>query len=196
MSKQRKTENFTLRRTRYRKICNTSFFSARAKRSFAGGAACNAAGILGGAPNDTASYARVYQHDVRAKQTKVCDAERAGFQTPTHSSNYLKTDKQLIVQGRVAFSTPSLAASLAAFPRPSMDKNGQKCTSNLQMPVFAITDDRKALRSIFRIFIPVCIRVPVCFPWIHLAKKLNGHRHPEIFLHWNTADRYSVFLLD
>ena len=102
---------------------------------------------------DTANCARVYQHDVRAKQTKVCDAERAGFQTPTHSSNYLKTDKQLIVQGRVAFSTPSLTASLAAFPRPSMDKNGQKCTSNLQMPVFAITDDRKALRSIFRIFI-------------------------------------------
>ena len=34
-----------------------------------------------------------------------------------------------------------------------MDKNGQKYTSNLQMPVFAITDDRKALRSIFRIFI-------------------------------------------
>lgn len=28
----------------------------------------------------------------------------------------------------------------------------QKCTSNLQMPIFAITDDRKALRSIFRIF--------------------------------------------
>ena len=102
---------------------------------------------------DTANCARVYQHDVRAKQTKVCDAEQAGFQTPTHSSNYLKTDKQLIVQGRVAFSTPSLTASLAAFPRPSMDKNGQKCTSNLQMPVFAITDDRKALRSIFRIFI-------------------------------------------
>lgn len=97
---------------------------------------------------DTANCARVYQHDVRAKQTKVCDAERAGFQTPTHSSNYLKTDGQLIVQGRSAFSTPSLVASLAAFPRPSMDKNGQKWTSNLQMPVFAITDDRKALRSI------------------------------------------------
>ena len=30
---------------------------------------------------DTASYARVHQHDVRAKQTKVCDAERAWFQT-------------------------------------------------------------------------------------------------------------------
>lgn len=71
---------------------------------------------------DTANCARVYKHDVRAKQTKVCDAERAGFQTPTHSSNYLKTDGQLIVQGRSAFSTPSLVASLAAFPRPSMDK--------------------------------------------------------------------------
>lgn len=34
-----------------------------------------------------------------------------------------------------------------------MNKNGQKCTSNFQMPVFAITDDRKALKSIFRIFI-------------------------------------------
>ena len=33
-----------------------------------------------------------------------------------------------------------------------MNKNGQKWTSNLQMPVFKITDDRKALRSIFRIF--------------------------------------------
>ena len=46
---------------------------------------------------DTASYARVYQavlaadkqrrsrsaeHDVRAKQTKVCDAKRAGFHAP------------------------------------------------------------------------------------------------------------------
>ena len=73
--------------------------------------------------NDTASCARVYQtvvtadkrrrsqrveHDVRAKQTKVCDAERAGFHTPifilvtsrqrrviTHASNYLQTDGQL-----------------------------------------------------------------------------------------------------
>lgn len=34
-----------------------------------------------------------------------------------------------------------------------MDKNKQKYTSTLQMPVFAITDDRKALSSIFRIFI-------------------------------------------
>ena len=47
--------------------------------------------------HDTASYARVYQavvtadkrrrsqrveHDVRAKQTKVCDAERTWFLTP------------------------------------------------------------------------------------------------------------------
>ena len=44
---------------------------------------------------DTASCARVYQHDVRAKQTKVCDAERAGFHTPTHAPNYLETDGQL-----------------------------------------------------------------------------------------------------
>lgn len=34
-----------------------------------------------------------------------------------------------------------------------MDKNKQKYTSTLQMPVFTITDDRKALSSIFRIFI-------------------------------------------
>lgn len=34
-----------------------------------------------------------------------------------------------------------------------MDKNGRKCTNSLQMPVFKITDDRKALRFIFRIFI-------------------------------------------
>ena len=92
--------------------------------------------------NDTASCARVYQtvvtadkrrrsqrveHDVRAKQTKVCDAELAGFHTPifilvtsrqrrviTHASNYLQTDGQLIVQGRTACSIPSLTASLAA----------------------------------------------------------------------------------
>ena len=37
-------------------------------------------------PNDTASYARVYQHDVRAKQTKVCDAERA--RGPPVDNNY------------------------------------------------------------------------------------------------------------
>ena len=45
--------------------------------------------------HDTASCARVYQHDVRAKQTKVCDAERAGFHTPTHASDYIETDGQL-----------------------------------------------------------------------------------------------------
>lgn len=28
---------------------------------------------------DTANCARVYQHDVRAKQTKICDAERTVF---------------------------------------------------------------------------------------------------------------------
>lgn len=37
----------------------------------------------------------MYQHDVRAKQTKVCDAERAWFQASTHASNYLETDEQL-----------------------------------------------------------------------------------------------------
>ena len=36
---------------------------------------------------DTANCARVYQHDVRAKQTKVCDAERTGFPTPAYASN-------------------------------------------------------------------------------------------------------------
>ena len=54
----------------------------------------------------------MYQHDVRAKQTKVCDAERAGFHTPifilvmrrqrrviTHASNYIKTDGQLLKSG-------------------------------------------------------------------------------------------------
>lgn len=44
---------------------------------------------------DTASYARVYQHDVRAKQTKVCDAERTEFHNPAHASNYISTDGQL-----------------------------------------------------------------------------------------------------
>ena len=71
--------------------------------------------------HDTATYARVYQHDVRAKQTKVCDVERAGFHTPTHASieakrnlvtsrqrqviNYLQTDGQ---------------TSLTTVSRPSM----------------------------------------------------------------------------
>ena len=32
--------------------------------------------------DDIASYARAYQHDVRTKQTEVCDAEREGFHTP------------------------------------------------------------------------------------------------------------------
>ena len=36
------------------------------------------------AKNDTASYARVYQHDVRAKQAIACDDERSGLQTNTH----------------------------------------------------------------------------------------------------------------
>ena len=33
------------------------------------------------------AYARLHQHDVRAKQTKVCDAERTGFPTPAYASN-------------------------------------------------------------------------------------------------------------
>ena len=59
--------------------------------------------------NDTASCARAYQHDVRAKQARACDAERAGFRAPifilvtspacwrviTHASNYSNTDGQL-----------------------------------------------------------------------------------------------------
>ena len=32
------------------------------------------------------AYARLHQHDVRAKQTKVCDAERTGFPTPAYAS--------------------------------------------------------------------------------------------------------------
>ena len=51
---------------------------------------------------------------MRAKQTKVCDAERADTYVP----NYLKTDGQLIVQGRAAYSTPHLTASLAVVSRP------------------------------------------------------------------------------
>lgn len=45
---------------------------------------------------DTARFARVYQYDVRAKQTGVCDVERAGFHAPAHASDYLSTDGQLL----------------------------------------------------------------------------------------------------
>ena len=80
----------------------------------------------------------MYQHDVRAKQARACDAERTGFLTPAYASieakrnlvttpaecrgviNYLTTDEQLIVQGRLACSNPSLTASLTAVSRPSM----------------------------------------------------------------------------
>ena len=37
--------------------------------------------------HDAASIARLHQHEVRAKQARACDAERAGFLTPTHASN-------------------------------------------------------------------------------------------------------------
>ena len=70
---------------------------------------------------DTVSYARVYQHDVRAKQAKACDTERAGFLTPTHASNYLKTDGQLIVQGRAAYSNPHLIEAWPRFSHPSIN---------------------------------------------------------------------------
>ena len=57
------------------------------------------------------------EHDVRARQSKVCDVERAGFHAPVHASNYLSTDGQLIVQGRTAYSIPPMTASLdAVFP--------------------------------------------------------------------------------
>ena len=86
--------------------------------------------------HDAASIARLHQHDVRAKQARACDAERTGFLTPifilvtspacwrviTHASNYLGTDGQLIVQGRLACSNPSLTASLTAV-FPSVDKS-------------------------------------------------------------------------
>ena len=68
----------------------------------------------------------MYQHDVRAKQARACDAERAGFLTPifilvtspacwrviTHASNYLGTDEQL---------------KLTAVSRPSMNNLGIMC---------------------------------------------------------------------
>ena len=57
---------------------------------------------------DKRRRSRSVEHDVRAKQTKVCDAERTRFQTPifilvtsrqrrviTRASNYLKADGQL-----------------------------------------------------------------------------------------------------
>ena len=70
---------------------------------------------------------------MRAKQTKVCDAERAGFHTPifilvtsrqrrviTHASNYLQTDGQLKLA----------AASL----RGKLHLDG-----NTQFPLFPVT---------------------------------------------------------
>lgn len=66
---------------------------------------------------DKRRRSRSVEHDVRAKQTKVCDAEQAGFQTSMHAPNYIKTDEQLIVHGLTAYSIPPLTASLAAvFP--------------------------------------------------------------------------------
>ena len=69
---------------------------------------------------DAASIARLHQHEVRAKQERACDVEQTGFLTPAYASNYLTTDEQLIVQGRLACSNPSLTASLTAVFRPSM----------------------------------------------------------------------------
>ena len=68
-----------------------------------------------------------HQHDVRAKQAKACDAERAGFQAPAHASAYLSTDRQLIVQGRIAYDNPSLMANLTVVSRPSMNCRQSLC---------------------------------------------------------------------
>lgn len=51
------------------------------------------------------AYARLHQHDVRAKQTKVCNAERTWFLTPAYASNYLQTDGQTSF---TAVSSPSM----------------------------------------------------------------------------------------
>ena len=76
--------------------------------------------------HDTASYARVYQavvtadkrrrsqrveHDVRAKQTKVCDAERAGFHTPIFI--LVKSRKRRVVKVGRGFPRPSINTSSA-----------------------------------------------------------------------------------
>ena len=110
--------------------------------------------------DDTASCARVYQtvvtadkrrrsqrveHDVRAKQTKVCDAERAGTYVP----NYLKTDGQLIVQGRAAYSTPPLTASLAVV-FPPVDNPGchLDCkTGGRKMAWLPVYSERNSIRK-------------------------------------------------
>ena len=63
---------------------------------------------------------RSVEHEVRAKQARACDAEQTGFLTPAYASNYLTTDEQLIVQGRLACSNPSLTASMTAVSSPSM----------------------------------------------------------------------------
>ena len=73
-------------------------------------------------PNDTASYARVYQHDVRAKQTKVCDAERAGFQTPPHASIEAKRNLVTRRQRRVInYFKPADCSWAGCLQRPSPD---------------------------------------------------------------------------
>ena len=110
--------------------------------------------------DDTASCARVYQtvvtadkrrrsqrveHDVRAKQTKVCDAERADTYVP----NYLKTDGQLIVQGRAAYSTPPLTASLAVV-FPPVDNPGYHLdckTGGRKMAWLPVYSERNSIRK-------------------------------------------------
>ena len=106
---------------------------------------------------DKRRQSRSVEHDVRAKQTRACDAERTGLLTSifilvtspacwrviTYASigakrnlvtapaecrgviNYLTTDGQLIVQGRLACSNPSLTASLTAV-FPPVDKKREK----------------------------------------------------------------------
>ena len=72
-------------------------------------------------PNDTASYAHVYQHDVRAKQTKVCDAKRAGVSCPsiiiTKEVRYENIELQQRVSGSV-FTCPALRAVLPCYILP------------------------------------------------------------------------------
>lgn len=67
------------------------------------------------------AYARLHQHDVRAKHTKVCDAERTGFQTPAYASIEAKRNLVTSRQRRaINYLQPDGQTSLTAVSRPSM----------------------------------------------------------------------------
>ena len=97
---------------------------------------------------DKRRRSRSIEHDVRAKQARACDAERAGFPTPAHASSYLDTDGKLIVQGRIAYSHPSLTASLTyRMPRRGISSSQSwKTRLKIGRQVFPPVDDNTDYR--------------------------------------------------